>query len=100
MDENQKMALREMVCNFDESMKNAMDLMKDIFKVVDPLISEKSEETPKKTPKKRQPKKVKTDVKKEVTLNSDILTLNVDAPIAAHHSGDKGKGQIEFVELE
>jgi hypothetical protein len=100
MDENQKMALREMVCNFDESMKNAMDLMKDIFKVVDPLISEKSEETPKKTVKKRQPRKAKTDVKKEITMTSDILTLNENAPIAAHHSGDKGKGKIEFVELE
>jgi len=98
MEENQKKSLREMICNFDESMKNAMDTLKDIFRVVDPLINpEKLEETPKKTVRKRGPKKVE---KKEVTYQSDLLTLNVDAPIAAHHSGDKGRGQIEFTTLE
>ena len=54
----------------------------------------------KKNVKKRAPKKAKTVEKKEVSFTEDILTLNVDAPVAPHHSGDKGKGQIEFDTLE
>ena len=105
MDENKKKALREMICNFDESMKNAMDTLKDIFTVVDPLINpEKLEETPKKIVKKRQPRRIKR--KSELSgdwrsgENDAPLTLNVDAPVAAHHSGDKGKGHFEFTTLE
>jgi len=105
MEENQKKGLREMICNFDESMKHAMDTLKDIFRVVDPLINpEKFEETPKKVVKKRQPKRVKR--KSELSgdwrsgENDAPITLNVDAPIAAHHSRDKGTGQIEYTTLE
>jgi len=101
MEENQKKALREMICNFDESMKHAMDTLKDIFRVVDPLINpEKSEETKKseKTPKKRQPRKAKTVEKKEV--QEEIITLNMDAPVSYHNCEDRGCGKIEFDTLE
>jgi len=101
MEENKKKALREMICNFDESMKNAMDTLKDIFRVVDPLINpEKSEETKKseKTPKKRQPRKAKTVEKKEV--QEEIITLNMDAPVSYHNCEDRGCGKIEFDTLE
>jgi hypothetical protein len=107
MDENQKKALREMVCNFDESMKNAMDTLKDIFRVVDPLINpEKSEETPKKTLKKTpkkgpgppKPIKAKSVEKKEV--QEEIITLNMDAPISYNNCEDKGYGKIDFDILE
>jgi len=112
MEENQKKALREMICNFDESMKHAMDTLKDIFRVVDPLINpEKSEETPKKTVRKRQPKKVK-QISKEVTyqrfsdtsigqeVQEEIITLNMDAPVSYHNCEDRGCGKIEFDTLE
>jgi len=99
MDEDQRKAFNDMCCQFDESMKQTLDILSEIF-ALHLKHGVKVEETPKKTVKKRQPRKAKTDVKKEITMTSDILTLNENAPIAAHHSGDKGKGKIEFVELE
>tara|TARA_R110000868_G_scaffold259624_3_gene517865 strand:- start:220 stop:648 length:429 start_codon:yes stop_codon:yes gene_type:complete len=95
----------------------------DMDKTLKKEETPKTEETPKKTVKKRQPKK---SVKKqelapaENTLVLDeaeciaeqstflgsrfledkgketTLVLNPNAPIAEHHFGDKGKGQIDY----
>jgi len=98
MDEDKRKAYNELVCSFDESMKKTLNILSEIFESAH-MATLKLEPAPKKVVKKRLPKKVKTEVNNP-TENSDILTLNVDAPIAAHHSGDKGTGQIEYSTLE
>ena len=110
-----KKTFKELCNDVEESMKHTLSILNDVFdrafdldfdtslKVDKTKKSEetkKSEDTPKKTVKKRAPKKAKTAEKKEVSFTEDILTLNVDAPVAPHHSGDKGKGLIEFDTLE
>jgi hypothetical protein len=111
-----KKSFKELCDDCEESMKHTLSILNDVFdrafeldfdttlkksektkKVED---TTKSEETPKKTPKKRQQKKVKEIEKKEVSFTEDIITLNNNAPIAAHHSGDKGRGEILFETLE
>jgi hypothetical protein len=78
-------------------MKRTLNILSEIFSLVDSLKRVvKLEELPKMTGRKRVMKKEK----KVGAMTPDILTLNSDAPIADHHSGDKGKGEIEFVKLE
>ena len=93
-----KKTFKELCNDVEESMKHTLSILNDVSLKVDK--TKKSEDTPKKTVKKRAPKKAKTAEKKEVSFTEDILTLNVDAPVAPHHSGDKGKGLIEFDTLE
>ena len=104
-----KKTFRELCNDVEESMKHTLSILNDVFDRAFDLDfdtslkvdkTKKSEDTPKKTVKKRAPKKAKTAEKKEVSFTEDILTLNVDAPVAPHHSGDKGKGLIEFDTLE
>ena len=104
-----KKTFKELCNDVEESMKHTLSILNDVFDRAFDLDfdtslkvdkTKKSEDTPKKTVKKRAPKKAKTVEKKEVSFTEDILTLNVDAPVAPHHSGDKGKGQIEFDTLE
>ena len=104
-----KKTFKELCNDVEESMKHTLSILNDVFDRAFDLDfdtslkvdkTKKSEDTPKKTVKKRAPKKAKTAEKKEVSFTEDILTLNVDAPVAPHHSGDKGKGQIEFDTLE
>lgn len=104
-----KKTFKELCNDVEESMKHTLSILNDVFDRAFDLDfdtslkvdkNKKSEDTPKKTVKKRAPKKAKTAEKKEVSFTEDILTLNVDAPVAPHHSGDKGKGQIEFDTLE
>ena len=99
MDEHKRKAFNELCNNVIESMNHTFGLMNAVLRFANP---EKSEETPEKVKmvKKRMPKKVKTNVVKELTMTSDILTLNANAPIADHHYGDKGKGEIDFDRLE
>ena len=96
----------------EESMKHTLDILEEVFDRAWKLDCDstpvKSEETPTKTPKKTpkkgpgppKPIKAKTVEKKEVSFTEEIITLNMDAPIAAHHSGDKGCGKIDFDILE
>ena len=104
-----KKTFKELCDDVEESMKHTLSILNDVFDRAFDLDfdtslkvdkTKKSEDTPKKTVKKRAPKKAKTAEKKEVSFTEDILTLNVDAPVAPHHSGDKGKGLIEFDTLE
>jgi hypothetical protein len=104
-----KKTFKELCNDVEESMKHTLSILNDVFDRAFDLDfdtslkvdkTKKSEDTPKKTVKKRAPKKAKTVEKKEVSFTKDILTLNVDAPVAPHHSGDKGKGLIEFDTLE
>ena len=104
-----KKTFKELCNDVEESMKHTLSILNDVFDRAFDLDfdtslkvdkTKKSEDTLKKTVKKRAPKKAKTAEKKEVSFTEDILTLNVDAPVAPHHSGDKGKGQIEFDTLE
>ena len=104
-----KKTFKELCNDVEESMKHTLSILNDVFDRAFDLDfdtslkvdkTKKSEDTPKKTVKKRAPKKAKTAEKKEVSFTEDILTLNVDAPVAPHHSGDKGKGLIEFDTLE
>ena len=104
-----KKTFKELCNDVEESMKHTLSILNDVFDRAFDLDfdtslkvdkTKKSEDTPKKTVKKRAPKKAKTVEKKEVSFTEDILTLNVDAPVAPHHSGDKGKGLIEFDTLE
>jgi hypothetical protein len=104
-----KKTFKELCNDVEESMKHTLSILNDVFDRAFDLDfdtslkvdkTKKSEDTPKKTVKKRAPKKAKTVEKKEVSFTEDILTLNVDAPVAPHNSGDKGKGQIEFDTLE
>ena len=104
-----KKTFKELCNDVEESMKHTLSILNDVFDRAFDLDfdtslkvdkTKKSEDTPKKTVKKRAPKKAKTAEKNEVSFTEDILTLNVDAPVAPHHSGDKGKGQIEFDTLE
>ena len=94
MDQDNKKIYSDLCIDFDQSMKRTLDILSEIFSLVHSI--NRVEELPKKTGRKRVMKKVK----KELTMTSDILTLNANAPIADHHSGDKGKGEIEFVKLE
>jgi hypothetical protein len=102
-----KKTFRELCNDVEESMKHTLDILSEIFDRAAGLDMDKTpkkleetpktEETPKKTVKKRAVK-AKTVEKTEPT--SDILTLNANAPIAEHHYGDKGKGEIDFDRLE
>jgi len=112
--EDKRKEFKEMCKEIEESMKHTLDILSEVFDRAwkldfdsTPVKSEEtknSEKTPKKTPKKGpgppKPIKAKTVEKKEVQEPADLLTLNVDAPIAAHHSGDKGCGKIEFENIE
>jgi hypothetical protein len=97
MDQDDKKAFNDLCIDFDESMKRTLNILSEIFSLVDSLKRVvKVEELPKTTGRKRVMKKEK----KVVAPTPDIITLNADAPIADHHSGDKGKGEIEFIKLE
>jgi hypothetical protein len=97
MNDNQKETFKQLCNAVGDSMKHTSELMTAVFTFVLPLEMEKTPEKVKMV-KKRMPRKAKTVEKKEPT--SDILTLNANAPIADHHYGDKGKGEIEFDRLE
>ena len=105
MDDKRK-EFKEMCKEIEESMKHTLDILSEVFdrawKLDFDSTPVKSEETKKseKTPKKRQPRKAKTVEKKEVSFTEEITTLNMDAPVAAHHSKDRGFGKIEFENIE
>lgn len=94
MDQDNKKIYSDLCIDFDQSMKRTLDILSEIFSLVHSI--NRVEELPKKTGRKRVMKKEK----RGYAMTSDILTLNANAPIADHHSGDKGKGEIEFVKLE
>lgn len=96
MDDKQKETFKQLCNSVGDSMKHTSELMSAVFTFVLPNEVEKTPEKVKMV-KKRMPRKVKTNVVKEL---EDLITLNSNAPIADHHSGDKGVGKIDFVKLE